>query len=220
MSLLFLITFLVGSAAPAAGPGVSANHSAAVEAADDAPRDVEAEPIQRRSRSAAGTADAAAKPDKPSNLLLDTLGPLAIVMLTIGGVTIVVRKLAPRGRMVAPAGAIRVVSRQEIGAKQSLALVRVGGRLVLVGVSPQGMSALTEFRDADEVAALVGAAERSRGESLSARFGAFLTTARSDYSAEKDAVTEETPVRGWSAASRAASDAAARVQRALLRRAG
>ena len=81
------------------------------------------------------------------------LGALAIVLGLVGAAAWAVRRWVPAARIAGSAG-LRVVGRTSITPKHSVALVRVGRRFVLVGVSPERMTALCEVNDPDEVAEL------------------------------------------------------------------
>jgi len=88
------------------------------------------------------------------------VGALAIVLGLVAVVFYVLRRFVPSMR--APDhGAIRVVARTALTPKHSVALIRLGRRFVLVGVSGDRLNTLAEVNDADEVgalAALVGGA--------------------------------------------------------------
>lgn len=58
-------------------------------------------------------------------------------------------------------GLIEVMSRTSISAKQSICLVRVGSRMVLIGVTPERLQALDVITDADTVATLAGDAAKA-----------------------------------------------------------
>jgi len=82
-----------------------------------------------------------------------TLLALAVVVALIVGLRIVLRRFRAPG--AARRGPMSVLARTTVSARHELLLVRLGRRLVLVGRGPEGMAALTEVRDADEVADLV-----------------------------------------------------------------
>jgi flagellar biogenesis protein FliO len=84
-----------------------------------------------------------------------TLGALAVVVAAIFVVRIVLRRLAGTGGMHRHGQPIEVLARATIGARQQVALVRLGRRLVLVGSGPSGMSPLAEVSDPQEVADLL-----------------------------------------------------------------
>ena len=84
-----------------------------------------------------------------------TLGALAVVVAAIFVVRIVLRRLAGTAGMARRGQPIEVLARATIGARQQVALVRLGRRLVLVGSGPSGMSPLAEVSDPQEVADLL-----------------------------------------------------------------
>lgn len=80
--------------------------------------------------------------------------------------------LGLRGRQ---ANMIEVLSKTSIAPRQTLCLVRVGTRLVLVGATHDSLRALDVVDDPDAVAQLLGLAARQRPDSLSGEFNNFLT---------------------------------------------
>lgn len=105
--------------------------------------------------------------------IVRTLLALAVVVALIVGLRIALRRF--RGSSVSRTGPMSVLARTSVSARQQLLLVRLGRRLVLVGSGPEGMRALTEVLDADEVADLIrqagGKADGKAGEGQSSREG-------------------------------------------------
>ena len=78
--------------------------------------------------------------------------------------TYIFRRLALGSRGgLAPSG-VEVLARNSINPKQSLCLVKLGPRVLLLGLSPNQMTALHTIEDPDEVARRIGAAEEALGE--------------------------------------------------------
>ncbi len=101
--------------------------------------------------------------------------PLLTVLAMIGGAVFLFRKFVPRSNRLGRGGAIGVLSNHYLSSKQSLCLVRLGRRLVLVGVTPERISAVTEIGDPVEMAEIVATVERKKEGSFSSaltRFGA------------------------------------------------
>ncbi len=71
-------------------------------------------------------------------------------------------------------GVIEIVSRTALSARHGLALVRVGPRLVLVGVSHDGLRALDVLDDPAAVADVAGQAAAKRGQSHTAEFAQMV----------------------------------------------
>lgn len=116
-----------------------------------------------RTHSASTTADGPA--------LLQMMWPLFVVLGVVGGLTYAVRRWMPRSMRTSGAGALQVLARQPLTGKQSLCLVRIGKRLVLMGVTPERISTLTEITDREETAEIVAAIESSRPTSFAQTFG-------------------------------------------------
>jgi len=92
-----------------------------------------------------------------------TIGALAAVVALIFGLRWVLRRLGRSPRAGGGGLAMEVVAHAPLGARQQLALVRLGRRLVLVGTGPSGMSPLAEVTDPDEVSELLADARRGGG---------------------------------------------------------
>ena len=77
---------------------------------------------------------------------------VAAALMVFGGVSLASKRLGT----VRDQGAIQVVGRTSLGPKHSLTLVRIGERLLIVGLGPQGApSSLGEITDPDELARLI-----------------------------------------------------------------
>lgn len=92
--------------------------------------------------------------------------PLAFVLIVIVALAWAARRLFPRMGRSGGEGAITVLSRCVLSPKQSLCLVRLGRRVVLVGLTPDRINTLAEITDADEAALLIAAASSHRAESF------------------------------------------------------
>ena len=90
-----------------------------------------------------------------------TMGSLAVVLGLIV-VAAMVWKRGPSGRWTMPPEALDVLGRRTIDGKQSVYLLRVGGRILLVGSSAAGLSTLAEITDPVEVDSLAGMCRRDQ----------------------------------------------------------
>ncbi len=110
----------------------------------------------------------------------------------LGGVVGLILLLAWGYRIVAGRGGrlalrstrpalIEVVSRTVLSPRQSLCLVRVGPRLVLLGVTPEAVRPLDVIQDADLTAQLMGWATQQRGDSHTAQFARCLEREAETY---------------------------------------
>ncbi len=82
------------------------------------------------------------------------LGALAVVLAVVAVVFWAVRRWVPSVRRV-EGGVMHVAGRISLTSKHHVALVQMGGRFLLVGIAPDGLSTLCEISDAEEVAELV-----------------------------------------------------------------
>ncbi|MFC1783654.1 FliO/MopB family protein [Planctomycetota bacterium] len=113
-----------------------------------------------------------------------TFGSLMIVLaLIIGGAYLYKRLLLGGRRGTVPAG-VEVLARNSINPKQTLCLVKLGGRLLLLGLSPNQMTALQTIDDPDEVAELIGMLGRHHSQSISKTFGKLIHQESEHYNQE------------------------------------
>lgn len=120
--------------------------------------------------------------------------PLCAVLGLIGLGVALVRRWLPSATAPTFGGGILVLSRQHLSSKQSLCLVRLGRRIVLVGITPERISTLSEILDADEAAAVVAAVERAKPGSFSTLFGK-LAGRGGGFEADGPELGERGPVR-------------------------
>lgn len=78
----------------------------------------------------------------------------AATALLLGGAFWLLRRLARGSRLLGGTGPMRVLSRTLVGGRQELLLVEAGPRVFLLGSSKDGLAALGEFTNPDEIAAL------------------------------------------------------------------
>lgn len=119
------------------------------------------------------------------------LGALAVVLGLIGGLYVLARRWLPSARIGGDDGVMRVVGRTALSPRQSLALVRVGRRFVVVGVSPDRVDAVCDIADPDEVADLAAQASL-KGPAGSSGFAGWLNRETADY-VRRDHEADGTP---------------------------
>ncbi len=124
---------------------------------------------------------------------------LLLYLLVLGGLfwlgLVALKRYVPGGRQLFASPAMEVLGRSHIDPRRYVALVRVGRRLLVVGVGPDSMAPLSEIGDAEEVAELLAVArpKTEGGRSLFQNlFRQYLD--RSD--AEADAVIAERTSEG------------------------
>lgn len=85
-----------------------------------------------------------------------TMGGLAVVLCVVGGLAWLARKHLPTTVRGLPTAAVEVLGRRTIEPRAAVHLVRVGNRILLLGITPGGLTTLTEFSDPEEVDHLAG----------------------------------------------------------------
>ena len=112
---------------------------------------------------------------RPSSRALTTTGAgLAIAIGLLMSFTWLLRSLAPKSSRPLPRDVVEVLGRAPLGGKQTTQLMRVGSKLVLVAITPEGAETLTEITDPDEVARLIAACDAKRGDGSAAEFDQLL----------------------------------------------
>lgn len=87
-------------------------------------------------------------------------------------------QLGAAGR--SPSGVLEVLGRYPISRGQTLVLLRLDRRIVLLSQTPAGFSTLSEVSDPDEVASILMKARDDEGASLAARFNTLLREVEQD----------------------------------------
>ena len=120
--------------------------------------------IERRSLSAA-TADLL----QPESLSTAAAG-LAVVLGLFLACMWLSRKTGPRSTTALPGDAVGVLGRVTLAPRHSAQLLQVGNKLVLISLTPEGATPLTEVTDPDEVQRLLGMCLRNHKQSTTAQF--------------------------------------------------
>lgn len=119
------------------------------------------------------------------------LWPLLAVLVVIGVMSLVIKKFMPTRKFAFNSDVLRIVSRTPVGPKQTLMLVKLGRRLLLLGVSPEQIQALTTVDDPDQVAVLLGEAASGRADSMTRAFETSIREESEAYVPELDDEAEE-----------------------------
>jgi flagellar biosynthetic protein FliO len=112
----------------------------------------------------AAVAIPAQEPVRPSRPLEDraesgpsvggfVVGSFAVVGL-LGGALLLLRRFGRNSRFLGSGGAIKVLARKPLGAKQEVILIEAGNRVFMIGSTRDRLSTLGEFSGPDEVAML------------------------------------------------------------------
>lgn len=130
------------------------------------------------------------------------LWPLMAVLGTIGLLAMLFRRWNAGGPRSTGEAVIRVLARHYLSNKQSLCLVRVGQRVVLLGVTPESISACASIEDPEEVSNLITTSQRSTPGSFTSALTAFThrEVAAEAISPKLSARADETILPGRAAA--------------------
>jgi len=86
------------------------------------------------------------------------LASLGLVLAAILALMALARRCLPMSR-VAGSGVLRVVARTHLSPKQSVALIQVGRRMIIAGITPERIAALGTLDDPEENARLLAAVQ-------------------------------------------------------------
>lgn len=156
-----------------------------VEAQADLVADEEAYIPRGRSDAMTGTVMRTAQTDTP--WYRNPFTSLLVVLGVIGAVAAMVRRWVPAARTV-NSDQLQVIGRTAISSKQSVVLLHVGERVVLLGVTPEAVNTLSEITDESEVARLLGRSKSN--EAVQSKFDSVLTREFEQYETAETAVTE------------------------------
>lgn len=187
-----------GIAAPAADAGSSATPSTSTSAAEKSLGSVveQGKEILRHNdgkKSVVDTAQAKSVVGRNTGRfsVVSELWPLLAVLAVIGAAAMVIKKYMPSQKFAVGSDVLRIVARTPIGPKQQLMLVKLGRRLVLLGLSPERINALTTVEDADQVALLLGEAASGRPDSMAQAFATSMNQESAAYGVDVADVSDE-----------------------------
>jgi len=150
--------------------------------------------LLRRSPSGGSSLRASQRDEPGSSSWLRTTGSLAAVVALIillgWGYRAVAGGRVPFSRRVKRPGLIEIISRTALSPKHSLHLVRVGPRVVLVGMSNDSLVALDVVDDADAAARLAGQAAEQRADSHTREFSRCLEREAAGYDGRDEGLNE------------------------------
>jgi flagellar biosynthetic protein FliO len=117
--------------------------------------------------------------------------PMLVVLALIAGLAWGARRWLNGMNRATGGAAIDILARQFVSSKQTLCLVRLGRRVVLLGVTPDRMTTLCEISDPEEAALLVASIETRRPQSF--------TSAMARLTAQDDAGDVDEPAEDGAA---------------------
>src|SRR5262245_35754737 len=108
-----------------------------------------------RSSSARQSSERAVAPT-PSVAVGSVASSLAMVLGLFAALVWLAKRFAPAGAAALPTEAVELLGRTPLDGRQTMQLIRVGNRLLLVALSTAGAATLTEITDPLEVERLAG----------------------------------------------------------------
>jgi len=111
-------------------------------------------PLKRSSELPSGDDAGSASKDAGSSSAGAFLAALVVVLLFVLGLAKLILKRSPYSISGLPTDAVDVLGRRAVDPRNSVYMIKVGNRLILMGSSPNGLSPLAEITDPIEVASL------------------------------------------------------------------
>jgi len=110
----------------------------------------------------------------PTTAIGTVASSLAIVLGLFAALVWFSKRFAPAGSAAWPKEAVELLGRAPLTGRQTMQLIRVGNRLLLVALSANGAETLTEITDPVEVEHLAGLCRGGKAASASASFSRVM----------------------------------------------
>jgi len=168
--------------------------AAAAPVTTNSPEDDEGREIPRRNRPTVDVQKTggpesqavARRVSRSQSWSLIDLWPLVVVLLLIAVMVVILKRAVPARRFLSGSGILQVVARTHVSPKQQILLVRLGRRLILVGVSPERIGTLTIVDDPEQVALLLGEAASAAPRSMNREFRESMREQADAYAREPE----------------------------------
>jgi len=116
-----------------------------------------------------------------------SLGRVFVALLVVLGVIAAVaygfRRFVLRSKAFGTGSVIKILARNSVTPRQSLCLVELGERLMLIGLSPNHIARLDVIDDPEEIARIMGRLEAGAGQSISNTFNNIFRRESREYDA-------------------------------------
>jgi len=188
---LILCAAVRGETPPAAGPAAEAplpkpqipdlfGHQPAPEKNADTPPVAESEREVKRPQATAKSSAATAVTNENKRIdrqardaagwrFWDTV-PLLSVLALIAVIVLILKRFLPARGLLNHGGLMEVIARMPLSGKQNLVLVKLGQRLLLLGVAPDRINTLCIVDDPQQTAELLGELASRRSGSMTRAF--------------------------------------------------
>lgn len=129
--------------------------------------------------------------DRRWNLsVLDILWPLLAVLAGIVLLFWAARKYLPGVQRLTGSAAVEVLARTHLAPRQSINVVRLGRRILVVGQTAEQLSPLASISDAEEVSELIGLCRSAGAGSATSSFRKVFQRMDKEFAAAEDAGAE------------------------------
>lgn len=118
---------------------------------------------------------------------------LAFVIFVIFVAAAILRKATPAGRLFASLPVVEVMGRTYLAPKQSLALVKISGRVILLGLTEHNVTHLLTISEPDEISQIVSTMAQHRSSSITRNFMHLFTSERKGFSDTDRSQTTDNP---------------------------
>jgi flagellar protein FliO/FliZ len=118
--------------------------------------------------------------NEPRPWYRSAIGSLVIVLAVIAGAAWLVRRMVPAFR-ASESGAMVILARTPVSQRQAIALLQVGRRVLVLGLSPGRVDPLAEIEEPCEVAELLACAG---GRAPGPRFNRILAERADEFAAD------------------------------------
>ena len=132
------------------------------------------------------------KVSEPSSWVLRTITALGIVLGLVVILRFVVGRWLGRPAVASSSPAVHVLTRVTIAPRNHILLLRVAGRVLVVGDSSQGLRTLANIDDPEEVASLLATVSAAKPNSMSRSFVGLLKRFNSEYTFGQNVAQEPT----------------------------
>ncbi len=144
------------------------------------------------SKQASNKSEPSSRPTA-TRALSTVLGSLGVVVGLFLLVAWFTRKTLPKAAQHLPSEVVEVLGRTPLAARQSMQLIRVGKKMLLICVTANGAETLTEITDPEEVDRIAGVCQQKRSDSISTTFRQVISQmgSTSATKSEPDNATSE-----------------------------
>ncbi len=126
-----------------------------------------------------------------SSLFTSTTVALVFVIILIFAIAWIFRKAWPGGRtLFGSIPFVNILGRTSLSPKQSIVAIKVGGRIILLGVTEHHISKIVSIEDAEEVSKFLSYIEQNRSSSISSTFRNLFKSETMDLQTEASELLE------------------------------